>query len=70
MCKEKYTFKRYMIFEWDEYDNADPFNCIVESFDNLEDATDLFKRRKVYGKCIFDRVDGCVVLEEEPETLY
>ena len=63
MSREKFKFKRYMFFMWDEFDNTDPFSCIEESFDDLQDAINIFNEHKAYGKCIFDRVEGCVVLE-------
>jgi len=66
---EKYIFKRYMFFKWDEFDNTDPFNCIVDSFDDLKEAIALFEQHDAYGKCIFDRIEGCMVLEE-PEMMY
>lgn len=51
-------FKRYMVFSWDEYDNADPFDCVIFHTDVLEEAKAKAKDDDSYGVCIFDRVNG------------
>ncbi|MEN6423227.1 MAG: hypothetical protein ABFD76_14910 [Smithella sp.] len=56
-------YKRYMIFAWDEYDNVPPFDCIIDSTDDLDAAKEILKNNK-YDQlgCIFDRIEG-VMLE-------
>jgi len=68
MPKEKEPYKRYMVFQWDEYDNTSPFSCCVDSFNDLESAEKLFNEIQNWdGKCIFDRIEGImVVLQETP----
>jgi hypothetical protein len=57
----EYIYKRYMVFTWDDYDNPSPFDCVVGSFDDIESAKDLFIKRKDFGKCIFDRIEGIII---------
>ena len=57
-------YKRYMVFSWITYDNAEPFECIDGHTDDLKEA------RKIRDSalndvdedgpfaCIFDRVEG------------
>jgi hypothetical protein len=60
-------YRRYMVFEWTTYDNAEPFDCVSGSFDSLERARALSESLKDYddpdcGKsCVFDRVKGELV---------
>lgn len=62
---ENPIYKRYMVFEWSEYDNAAPFHHCIDSFDNLDDAKELSQTCDDFGKCIFDRIDGLFVYSNE-----
>lgn len=56
--------KRYMVFAWDIYDNAAPFNCIQGSFDTIAEADECIKGCTIYQwTAIFDRVDGVAFKE-------
>ena len=58
------AYKRYMIFAWDNYDNAPPLDCIIEdSFDSLEEARDARAETLEDAEFaeIFDRIEGTMV---------
>ena len=59
-------YKRYMVFEWDEYDNVAPFDCVKSTHSNKEEAVSEFNtvRRRSYGCCVFDRVEGVIIIEQ------
>jgi len=60
-------FKRFMVFEYTTYDNAEPFDCVVASYDDKLMAKARAEKLKDkedpdLGKsCVFDRVDGVLV---------
>jgi hypothetical protein len=63
---EKETYKRYMIFGWDEYDNVAPFDCIIGTTDDIEEAKFILNNDEFYQYgCIFDRLEG-VIYEKTP----
>ena len=57
-------YRRYMVFEWTTYDNVEPFQCISDSFDRLDDAKKLAESLKDLEdpdcgqSCVFDRIEG------------
>lgn len=63
-------YKRYMVFSWDVVDNEKPFDCVDDTFDDLQQAkdyiasNDLINRYEDSGNpqfCIFDRISGLFV---------
>lgn len=56
--------KRYMVFEWSEYDNPAPFDCLSRTFDDDKEAVEYATKtgekddngNKLY--CVFDRITG------------
>jgi hypothetical protein len=57
-------YKRFMVFTWYEYDNVQPFQCFLDSFDSIDDARDCALLAGDYDDegdplfCIFDRQEG------------
>ena len=60
-------YRRFMVFEYTTYDNAEPFDCVVASYDDELMAKEHAERLKDKedpdcGKsCVFDRVNGSLV---------
>jgi hypothetical protein len=57
-----------MLFSWSEYDNPDPFDCVEDSFDNINDAKNALRNAAAIDEdgdaglaCVFDRVDGVFI---------
>lgn len=57
-------YKRYMVFVWHDCDNVSPFECIHDSFDDLDVATGemwlAFNTLNCDCACVFDREDGVI----------
>jgi hypothetical protein len=53
-------YKRYMIFEWSDYDNPSPFDCVVASFDDVQEARNYIEDfiSHPLNILIFDRIEG------------
>lgn len=64
------TYKRYMVFEWDVYDNPAPFRCVDGSFSDPEAAkksAELIhaKNADYSNSCVFDRIEGRIIYQKE-----
>jgi len=63
-------YKRYMVFDWSDYDNVGPFDCVYGSFDSIDKAKDFSSSlgdRYESNSCVFDRVEGKVIANYENE---
>lgn len=58
------TYKRYMIFCSDEYDNPSPFDCVDFHTDDKSKAISYAQSDDSYEVRIFDRVKGVKVIYE------
>lgn len=61
-----------MVFVWGDYDNVDPFSCVSDSFENetlAEDHMRSFIADGSQNACVFDRIEGVVICEQNREFL-
>jgi len=55
---------RYMFFTWSEYDNPSPFECLEQTFSDIEESKEFAKVNGGHSGdgeplyCVFDRVEG------------
>ena len=64
----KHTYRRYMVFQWSNYDNVGPFSCIVGDYDFSEDAVIFaksFHNENTNNVAVFDRIEGVITFEAE-----
>ena len=58
-------YKRFMIFEWSDYDNTAPLSCVESSFLLKNVALHYAKKMKhendYLNYCVFDRSEGIVI---------
>jgi len=58
-------FKRYMVFGFSRWHPDGGLNDICGHFDDLESAEDCFAMLETMFGCIFDRVDGIVLVNRD-----
>jgi hypothetical protein len=65
------TYKRFMVFSFPEYYPRGGLGDVRMSYDSLDEALRAINENEIYvsslGWYIFDRIDGCIVKDNDPD---